>query len=576
MIIFFYEFLHFLSSSLAILVCISSAALFIITYRYERKLRTGWRAAGFLLLALAFLLFVLERKEPMFEILAVTIEAIAMFSIFKGVLAEPKLIHLRKVGEIETYAKIRKQRAKSQKKMSKTSRLLLLILLLVILASVFLVPGYLYFVSLLPSVIQLITVIIIISTIVIQYKRYKREEAESKSAHREWQNLYPLIGYIFLLVRGLALVLHRLPDLDIVVLRKMTLDYSSVWIISLIATFIAFIYLAIWAWNFVKIRVFLRTYVVFISIVIFVAAIGSLIFTFFIFRVLENNNLDLMLKGAETESIIMQDRSNTAMFVAKLISDDQRFTEQVRNNNYNLMKETMEDYLESSEADILRVYNIFGEVVVSPSDTRDEGKIFSDDSLVAFALMQRKQVRSFDMHPGVLSDFIVTRAVHPIIFRDSVIGAVEIGYKFDNAFVDFSKEKANLDVTIYTGRKISATTIKTQDEVSRFVGSEETRLDIITNVLQDGEAYTTIVDRFGEKYYSAFNPIRDVNGVIIGMVSVGVPTYFLTETTRQNLLSTFIIVAGLSALVSLIGYYAMPRLRKVLGPADEKSSEQKK
>ena len=155
---------------------------------------------------------------------------------------------------------------------------------------------------------------------------------------------------------------------------------------------------------------------------------------------------------------------------------------------------------------------------------------------------------------------------HPI----TITPFVEVGYKFDNAFVDFSKEKTGLDVTVYTGSKISATTIKTQDQVTRYVGSEEVRNDIINTTLKGGDSYYTTIDRFGEIYYSAYSPIRNVNGQIIGMISVGKPTFQLIDAMRQQLLNTFILVSILSALVSLLGYYLMPSLRLNPGATEKK------
>lgn len=555
MSIFLYEFFYFLASSLAILVCISSAVLFFITYRHEKKTQTGWRAIGFLLLAGAFLFLIVERKSPAMEIFAVAVEAIAFFMIFRGVLAEPKILHLRQIAPTE-----RGQKAPGEKIWSRNllRKILIWVVTFLVLISIFLVPGYLYIKSFLPAILETVAAGFILATIYLQIRRYLDERTGIAPAER-WQNIFPLVGYIFLLIRGIAMIFNRLPESNLVLLRKLSLDYSIAWIIGLIAAFLAFIYLGIWAWNFIKVRPFLKIYVTFISTVILVAALGSLIFTFFIFKIVETNNLDLMLKGAETESVIMDDRANTATFVARLAAFDENIIRGVKNNDYNAIDKTAQNYLRSANVDILRIYNSFGEIIDSPSDPRDKGKVMTSDSLVIYALKEKSLIRNFDKLPGVLSDYIVVRAVHPIILGNSVIGAVEAGYKFDNAFVDFSKENTGLDVTIYTGNKISATTIKTLDGVSRFVGGEEAGSDISQKVLGSGQNYTGTIDRFSEIYYSAFKPIRNTNGEIIGMVSVGTPTFYLLEETRQRLLSTFIIIAVISALISLIGYYIMPR-----------------
>jgi hypothetical protein len=555
MSIFLYEFFYFLACSLAILVSISSAVLFFTTYRHERKMQTGWRALGFLLLAGAFLFLIVERKSPAMGIFAVTVQAIAFFMIFRGVLAEPKLLHLRQITPDEKKSDAARKKFWNKDLVRKT---LIWVATFLILISVLLVPGYLYIKSFLASIIEALTAGFIVATIVLQVRRYLRERAGTEPKERR-QNLYPLVGYVFLFIHSLAMIFNRLPDSNIVFLRKLSLEYSIAWQIGVLAIFLAFIYLGIWAWNFIKVRPFLKTYVVFISTVILVAALGALIFTFFIFKIVEKNNLDLMLKGAETESIIMNDRANTATFVARLAALDEQIIKGVKSNDYNAIDKIAQGYLKSANVDILRIYNGFGEIIDSPSDPRDKGKVLANDSLVAYALKEKSLIRTFDNYPGILSDFIVVRAVHPIIVNNTVLGAVEAGYKFDNAFVDFSKENTNLDVTIYTGPKISATTIKTLDGVSRFVGSEEADSDISKQVLGSGQNFTGTIDRFSENYYSAFKPVRDTNGEIIGMVAVGTPTFILLEETRQKLLSTLIIIAAMSALISLIGYYIMPR-----------------
>lgn len=552
MSIFWYEYLHFIAASLAIVVSVASAVLFIITFKYEKTLKTAWRAIGFFMLAIAFLFFILERKAPSLELIAVTINAFAFFSLYKGIRAEPNIEHLKR---IRAPRKSKTIDIKFKKGQSKIKRTLIILGGILLVSSIFIVPVFVYVKSLLPSIIQLIAIAFIIGIIRIRSSVYKQEK----------QNIHSLLGFSALLIKEIAGALFRLPESNIVILRKLTLEYSIPWTISIIATIIAFTLFAIWAWDFIKVRIFLRTYVILISVVLLVTTFGFLVFTLFVFKIVENNNLDLMLKGAETEAVIMEDRANTALFISKIIASDQFLLKNIETGNYAGIINDAKGYLEDTGVDILRIYNIFGEITASPSDTRDRGKVVNNDPLLTYSLTKRKVIKSFDTEPGVLSNYVITRGIHPIILNNTVVGAIEAGYKFDNAFVDFSKEKTNLDVTIYTNAKISATTIKTLDGVSRFIGSEETAKNIINNVLTKGENYTTSINRFGELYYSAFSPIRDINGKILGMISVGTPTFELIEETRQQLISTFIFVSVLAALVALFGYYAIPNLRQENG-----------
>jgi len=351
--------------------------------------------------------------------------------------------------------------------------------------------------------------------------------------------------------------------LDIVVLRQLKLDYSIAWQLAIFFGFLGFLGLAIWAWNYIKVRKFLRTYVTFLTIAILVSSLGSLVFTQLIFSIVEDNNLELMQRGAATEHVIASDKQDTALFIARTLATNPSVIQEIQAGDTASLIHSTEIQQQGASLDILRIYNTFGEVIASPGDDRDRGLVFNDDKLISYALLERSHIKSFDVQDGVLSPVVVARAIHPVIVNGEVIAAVEAGYILDTAFVDYSKEKTGLDVTIYTGDERSATTIHTLDGVSRWVGSKEVDEDVLQNVLQDGIDHALVVDRLGIIYYSAYVPVQDVNGDVIGMISAGTPTIVLFEDTRQQLVTTFLIVTIISLLAAGLGYAAMRSFRKV-------------
>lgn len=550
MTVFFFEYVFFIVSIFAILVSVSTAALFLITYQYEKQLRTIWRAAGFFLLAIAFFIYIIERKYVDVELIGVfgiTLEMIGLFSIYKGVRAEPVLSQLA--------GKKAKQQKKDKEGGGGTSTLFKVLSVLILVA---LVPINYYFASYVGSLFLIIAIVFVILTLRIQIERYQGDE--DKAVRR--QNLWPLLGYIFLLFRLVSLVFYRLPEFNVVFLRKMTLEYSVAWQLGALYTLIAFALLGLWAWNYIKLRKFLRQYVVFLAMIIVVSTLGSLVFSLLVFRIVEENNLQLMEQAAETEELIMQDRSNTSVFFAQLMANDATVRSTLQAGSYPELFDRADTYLQQINVDRIRVYTKFGEVVASPTDPRDEGRVFTDDELLSFALLEKRQIQTFDTAPGVLSDVLITRAIHPIISGEEVIGALEVGYTFDNAFVDFSQSVTGLDATMYTGSRRSATTIYTLDGVSRWVGSEETESRVLEDVLTYGTGYKGVVDRLGVEYYSAYKPVRNVNGDIIGMVSVGTPTAILIQDTRQQLVNTFLIVSMVSLAIALVGYVALSQAER--------------
>jgi len=555
--LFWLEFFYFVAAIFGVLVSIAAAALFLLTYRYERQTQTVWRAIGFIALAIAFIAYILGRKYPEVQLVAIIIELFGFFAIFTGVRAEPNLSHLRKTGAQSAAAK--KKAEKKSEGFGAWGALRVVIFLVLIPVIAALVKYMTDLGAYLPVALEAIALVFVIGTIVLQIRRYR---GEGKDSVTKRQNLWPLLGYIFLLVRGIVLLFNYMPENAIVRLREQTLDYSFTWILGFILTFTGFLFLSIWAWNFIKLRFFLRTYVVFLAIAILVSALGSLVFTQLIFVTVERNNLDQMERGAETQRLIQLDRSDTAMLFAQTIDEAVDLSEVVGGDRSGEVGDKLDAFLISSNADILRVYNDEGTVVASPSDVRDEGQQYFDDSFVAYVIKEKSAIKTFDAVPGVLAEVMVTRAIQPIMDGKKAVGAIEVGYQFDNAYVDFAKRETNLDVTMFTDKTRSASTILTQDDVSRWVGSEETNKEVVEEVYEDGSEHSLALDRLGRPYYSAFEPIRDINGEIVGMVSVGTPTNILFEDTRQQLITTFLIATGISLLAALIGYLAILNFRK--------------
>ncbi len=571
MSIFIYEFVFYIVSVFAIITSLSCGALFYFSYRNERLIRNVWRALGFFMLAAAFFLFILERKNSSFELFALSLELVGTFYIFRGVLAAPGLAHLASKRGVRAgkdartcplparMQKLDRLLAKDDfdlKRVRFTSAAVLataVVMISILLASI---NTFIFrFINIgVPSTFTALILCFAFATIILQTGRLIRERSDRSTVAL---NVWPTLAYVFLMLRELAFTLHRLPESNIVFLRNLTVSYSMTWQIGVLFTFAAFVFLAVWAWYFIKQRAFLRTYVIFLILAVAVASIGALIFTTLVFRIIERNNLDLMTRGVETQEILLDDRSTLALFVARLVSDDNEFLEMVKNNDRSAMNNHLVKYANNANVDILRVFNKFGEVLVSPTDPRDAGRLFSNDELLAYVITKKVQLRTFSTEEGVLTPIIIGRAIHPLVSNGELLGAVEVGYKFDNAFVDYSKEQTGLDVTIYAGSRRSATTIKTVDSVSRWIGSEEADVDVLQNVLKSGRTFGTVTDRLGNIYYSAYKPIRHVNGDIIGMVSVGTPTNILIEDTRQQLLTIFLLTTMLALLAALIAYRAV-------------------
>jgi len=372
--------------------------------------------------------------------------------------------------------------------------------------------------------------------------------------------------------------LYRLPTSNVITIYSMRVNFGTVWNLSIIFTIIGFALLGVWAWNFIKVRKYLRTYVTFFVIITTIATLGSLVFTSLIFTVVEKNNFELMKQGADTESLIMIDRSNNSLFIARTIATDQQLQNSVKNDNNAELSKITETYFKNSGVDILRVYNTYGEVIASPSDPRDKEKMFNTDPFITYGITEKSQVKTYDVETGVLSPSIVCRSIYPLVSDDKLIGLVETGYKFDDAFVDFSKKKTGLDVTIFSDINRSASTIMTEDGVSRWKGSNSTNSEVIDTVIKNGKNLNIKEITLEKMYYNSYVPIRDINGKIIGITAVGTPTNLLFEDTRQELINAFLISTLISLvmtmLVAKIGYFSTKKTEHKSAQNDEDNTNE--
>ncbi len=235
---------HIATMSWAIIVSITATTLFWTTYKKEQAINTPWRAIGFGLLVLSFTLSIIGRFFPVALYGALVLEVAAFTAIWYGVSRDLTVTHLR---EDPAY----------RKKFSKAPIGFIFGVASTVALSIF---------------VYLTSSVLILATIPLQIRRYALER---KSPRARLQNLYPLAAYLFLLLRSVFLLWFIFQPQAI-----------ALWYLAMIATNVAFILLAVWAWIFIRVRKQLRMPVAIILIGAITASaaffLATLIFLTFI------------------------------------------------------------------------------------------------------------------------------------------------------------------------------------------------------------------------------------------------------------------------------------------------------
>ena len=159
---------------------------------------------------------------------------------------------------------------------------------------------------------------------------------------------------------------------------------------------------------------------------------------------------------------------------------------------------------------------------------------------------------------GVLAPVVSIGASSPIENGGEVVGAVLIYFDIDHAFVDGVKSATGLDASVYADNIRSATTFLAPDGKSRYTGIKEEKADILERVLVKGELYKGASEILNVSYFASYLPLKDINGVPVGMLFVGRPQVELLKTAGRSIELTFFVTAVLLAL-SIFPSYLVSR-----------------
>ncbi|MBW6528893.1 methyl-accepting chemotaxis protein [Sphingomonas sp. RHCKR7] len=123
----------------------------------------------------------------------------------------------------------------------------------------------------------------------------------------------------------------------------------------------------------------------------------------------------------------------------------------------------------------------------------------------------------------------------------------------DNAAVDHVKALVGGTATIFRGDTRVATNVKNPDG-TRAVGTTLTSQAVRDAVLRDGKPYRGRADILGTPFFTAYDPIKDSGGKVIGVLYVGIPAaQFLADLheVQLSIALAALVVTVAAALVCL-------------------------
>jgi len=182
---------------------------------------------------------------------------------------------------------------------------------------------------------------------------------------------------------------------------------------------------------------------------------------------------------------------------------------------------------------------------------------FTADHGFGFAL-EEKAVHDLEEINAVLE------ARYPGTWESKPDGLYKGGKKFndDNALLDELGQLSGNNVTMFNKDTRVATTF--QDAAGkRPVGTKASEA-IIKTVLQEGKSFSGYAEVLGNRYLSAYKPLKNQSGQVVGMLFMGIPTKELDEIQSGFIWTIAIAVIVLLIVVGAISWLVIGRVIKQL------------
>ncbi|HZF60015.1 MAG TPA: methyl-accepting chemotaxis protein, partial [Desulfovibrio sp.] len=234
---------------------------------------------------------------------------------------------------------------------------------------------------------------------------------------------------------------------------------------------------------------------------------------------------------------------------ADLIAEDDDFARAVAEKNTDAAVKLGSVLMKKAGSDFMTITDEKG-IVIGRGHSKKHGDSVTNQETVVIALTGKPAVA---VVAGTEVPFTI-RASFPVMHDGKLVGSVSIGTSLVTpAYLDWLKKLSGVNVTIFKGDTRVMTTIMLQDG-KRAIGTKLQSPEILKAVLERGETVFSHNNILGIDYNSAYWPVKDANGKIVGMWFVGMPIDELQRLERVAISNSIWIGVGLLVFQLILSF----------------------
>jgi len=142
--------------------------------------------------------------------------------------------------------------------------------------------------------------------------------------------------------------------------------------------------------------------------------------------------------------------------------------------------------------------------------------------------------------------------------KDGLLYKGQIQISYQTELVDYLAELTGNTVTLFLGDTRVATTVRNING-ERAIGTKVSDA-VAQTVLKNGQIYLGEANVVGELYQTAYEPIRDISGDIIGIFYVGISRSYTQAFIVNSLFSLAVIGLGATLIVALLTWFFIQKV----------------
>lgn len=355
------------------------------------------------------------------------------------------------------------------------------------------------------------------------------------------------IGFFLLAAGELISLTQIFRDTQNVNLYNLVAPFGPAWILEHLVLLIAALIIGHWVWGYLLKRLVTQLFMIFTLASLVIFLITTVSFSALLIKNLQDETLGRLETDVKVLSLAIDSKKDEILSDSEILAKDTKVKEGIEAGDQNILAISAESLLLTKKLSTTIIVNENGLVLARGEDKERIGGSLSEDSLVQRAL-SGEPVTSIIVKSGVVGPEITVRAVSPIETENGILGAVVTSEILDNAFVDSIKKATGLEVGIYGGDLLSASTILGPDGKSRSVGVLLANDTVKKEVLDEGKSFTGSTTLFNTSYFGAYLSLKDIDDVPVGMLFVGKPQIAVLQTAGKSIEFTFLFAAALIVL----------------------------